>query len=986
MPTPTPDEFWILLSRSRLLDAGVAAALRREHAAAGAAVDAKAAAQWLVDRGVLTRWQAKRIAIGDLGPFFLGDYRLLERHERQGDGLLFTARHDPSGRRLNLMLLNTKLCRELDIWTEIVRRTTAAHQAADPMLSRTWALEQVEGSRFIVCEEVNGETLADELARLGPLPPAQAGVLAVQIARAVAELHAVGAVHAGLSLDSLIREPVPAESQGRNGRVRLLQFPLVYDPHTVPLRPLVGNDEAMARLGRRASFVAPELLLPDQPCDARSDVYALGCILHALLTGLPPCWQGDPQSTLRQAAFAGPAPLGPPVPPEVAALVAYLTARDPESRYPTAGDAADAIAICCGIAPRSSQSPATGGVASARSAHGGVDHAFPRLTAPAADGRAARPGPMASPVGGLAIETSVSSATLAARRRARRLRMIGMAAASAVLMTAAAVVITRIDFGAKVPIAGGTASRRSDTLRPPRSPVVADRDTAAVVAPAATTSEDPQPAVPAIGQPVPPAVAAERQVVVDDPSLPWASPTSGLPPTLAYLPPGAQLILVARPAAAAADPEGGLFVQSLGPDVETATSALAAICGCGLADIEMVQAGWQAGGVDEVLAGYAVRLVAGRLVPADDSARRAAWGETTQVELDGQTIHRGSRFSFWVPPAGEGRTLVFAPDELLRKIVAAGPDAAASEGLAASLPKDLETLVGMLDRDRHVTVVGSPHYLLHDGRGMLAGPMAKLIEPLEMFFGDTIKAAALSLHFGDRFYAELDAVATADAPAVKIAPAIAQAVSGLPDTVERYCFALNPDPYGRALVLRLPQMIRAVSANLRSAAEGKGIVLNAYLPRHAAHNLALAAELALAQSPGAVAARPAAGGAAAPQDGQGGLRKKMTLTFAKDTLEKSIQMIAEEIGVPMEIIGPDLQLEGITKNQSFGLDERDKTAEEILRVILAKANPDGKLVYVVRKQEAGEAVEITTRAAAAKRGDTLPKVFEEAGGSSVKQR
>jgi hypothetical protein len=86
-------------------------------------------------------------------------------------------------------------------------------------------------------------------------------------------------------------------------------------------------------------------------------------------------------------------------------------------------------------------------------------------------------------------------------------------------------------------------------------------------------------------------------------------------------------------------------------------------------------------------------------------------------------------------------------------------------------------------------------------------------------------------------------------------------------------------------------------------------------------------------------------------------------------------MVAEETGVPMEILGGDLQLEGITKNQSFGLDERAKTAAEILRVILAKSNPDGKLVYVVQEKDGEEWVLITTRAAAAKRGDPLPPAF-----------
>jgi hypothetical protein len=103
----------------------------------------------------------------------------------------------------------------------------------------------------------------------------------------------------------------------------------------------------------------------------------------------------------------------------------------------------------------------------------------------------------------------------------------------------------------------------------------------------------------------------------------------------------------------------------------------------------------------------------------------------------------------------------------------------------------------------------------------------------------------------------------------------------------------------------------------------------------------LAAPVALPVYAGAVVAGHAVG-------------RTMTLTFAKDNLERSIQMVAEETGIPMEILGGDLQLEGITKNQSFGLDERDKTAAEILRVILAKSPPEGKLVYLVQEKDGEE--------------------------------
>jgi hypothetical protein len=171
-------------------------------------------------------------------------------------------------------------------------------------------------------------------------------------------------------------------------------------------------------------------------------------------------------------------------------------------------------------------------------------------------------------------------------------------------------------------------------------------------------------------------------------------------------------------------------------------------------------------------------------------------------------------------------------------------------------------------------------------------------------------------------------------------------------------------------------MVKIVGEFSRSGVEGRQAVLRCYLPAIAAQNLLMGTELALAENT-AKNSSGDAGAAVAINEAQSigqKLKRVTSLTFARDTLEKAIQLLADDIGVKAEIVGPDLQLEGITKNQSFGLDEKDKPADEILRDIMLKANPDGKLVYVIKPKEAGadETLLITTRTAAAKRGDKLP--------------
>jgi len=155
MPAPTAEEFWQSLVRTRLFSADAADRLGTEWGALPPAAagdgSASAIAAWLVRRGALSRWQAKQLTTGGTGPFFLGPYRLLERRDRFGEMLVFTARHDPTRRLVSLAILNAKRCRDPEVLKRIMARAAIARAARTPMLSRTWGLEQAEGTTFVVC-------------------------------------------------------------------------------------------------------------------------------------------------------------------------------------------------------------------------------------------------------------------------------------------------------------------------------------------------------------------------------------------------------------------------------------------------------------------------------------------------------------------------------------------------------------------------------------------------------------------------------------------------------------------------------------------------------------------------------------------------------------------------------------------------------------------------------------------------------------------
>jgi len=948
MSIPTPDTFRTLLARSGLLDQATLASCRQ---VLESAADTKGAARRLVEKGVITKWQAQQLLAGRGGPFFLGDYRLLARHEFPGPARAFSARHEPSGRIVNLVWLDRGRCEDPAAWSELVRRTTAAARTQSPVASRTWALEQISiagqpaDERILVCERVTGEPLADELARLGPLPLVEAGATMHALAATVAELHAAGDVHGDLSLDTVVREP---GGPPRSGRVRLLQFPLSGDPHRHPVRPLLGSPDEITALGRRSVFVAPELTLPGAACDARSDVYALGCMLQAVVTGSLPGWQGDPRTTLLDARTRGLPPPGPDVPGEVAALIGYCTAADPAKRYPSAAEVTAALATCFGIA--AAPAPAAD-AASGVNVATGVDEFVPVVRPPV-----------------------VAAAPRGSRRERRPPPPQSTEAWLLRVMAWMLGVFLTVMIGLTVWWRYRDRPRRPST--PP--PVAQERaeeiatiaPDAAMLAAASGTTPTSLDATAARVETVSGAAAA---------ALPWMSPTSGPPPTIAYAAPGSQGLLLLRLADMTADPEGSRFLRALGPQVESLRAELERICGHPLAAVELLQLAWQTGTDVPLHGSVTIGLAPGHAVPIDPAVRQERWGVTTSREMSGETVHAGRiggrDVDLWVPAAERGRVLVISDRGHGDALVAAAADARATgPDAAVLLPPPVEQVVRMLDGTRHVALVGMPAFLRAGGRALFAGPLEPLAEPVLDLLGDDVEAAALSLHFGRDFFAEIDAVGPRDVQPQRLAADLRAGLDQLPDRVEEYCVAVSADAYGRKLVLRLPGMLRVLVANLRAGVEGRAVVVNTRLPAAAGHNIALASELALAEPRGRLPVQTTdMATPAAPETTAAKLRRKIDLSFPRDTLEKAIESVSQEIGVPMEILGGDLEVESITRNQQFGLDETNQPAEVVLRRILAKADPAGKLVWVIRDRDGVEWVEITTREAAKKRGDGIPE-------------
>ena len=176
---------------------------------------------------------------------------------------------------------------------------------------------------YLVMELLRGESLADAIARRGPLGLTQTLDVARQVTLGLAAAHAIGLVH---------RDIKPANVMLGDGKVKLLDFGIAQltgqvDPHLTAPQMTIGT----------AAYMSPEQAA-GQRVDAATDLYALGCLIMTMLTGRPP-FPGDQPVLVASAQINAEPPRltsrRPDVPPGLDALVAALLAKNPLHRPDT---------------------------------------------------------------------------------------------------------------------------------------------------------------------------------------------------------------------------------------------------------------------------------------------------------------------------------------------------------------------------------------------------------------------------------------------------------------------------------------------------------------------------------------------------------------------------------------------------------------------------------------------------------------------------
>ncbi len=256
-------------------------------------------------------------------------------------GVVYDSTQLTLGRRVAVKVISAQLAHDDDFRARFMREARVAASVHHPNIVDVYDAGEQDDVLYLVMRYVDGTDLRTLLRGGVRLDPARAVAITSQVADALDAAHGAGLIHRDVTPSNIL-----LSGKGSGEQAALTDFGLVKHVDTA------GATQSGAWLGTLA-FVAPEALR-DDGVDGRADVYALGCVLHRMLTGRVPFDGESDAATITAHLHADPprASSAEGVPAAFDAVITRALAKDPADRYATAGALArDARAALTGALP-----------------------------------------------------------------------------------------------------------------------------------------------------------------------------------------------------------------------------------------------------------------------------------------------------------------------------------------------------------------------------------------------------------------------------------------------------------------------------------------------------------------------------------------------------------------------------------------------------------------------------------------------------------
>jgi len=322
-----------------------------------------ALAHQLIDEGALTKFQARRLLRGKKS-LALGRYVLLDHISPGARGRVFKARHRLMDRVVALKVFLPDGALSETSGSRFFREMKIVGLLDHPNVVRAIDADVHEGCPYIVMEYLEGDDLEQVLARRGPLPPDEVIEYMAQASRGLAHAHEKGVIHRDVKPTNVFLV--------NTGIVKVLDLGL---GELVGMAGQAGNvfDTDEGIVVGTTDFISPEQV-KDQPIDARTDLFSLGCTMYRLLTGtyaFPGVTREDRLIKRIRERHVPITDVRPGLSDRLVAIVDRLLAVHPDDRFGSAAEAAEALEAL--IAPAGQSERGTSAKPGTKRAGAGVE-------------------------------------------------------------------------------------------------------------------------------------------------------------------------------------------------------------------------------------------------------------------------------------------------------------------------------------------------------------------------------------------------------------------------------------------------------------------------------------------------------------------------------------------------------------------------------------------------------------------------------------
>jgi serine/threonine protein kinase/Tol biopolymer transport system component len=280
----------------------------------------------------------------------LGPYEILSPIGAGGMGEVYRAKDTRLDRTVAIKVLPLHLSSDPELKQRMEREAKAISALQHANICTLHDIGVQDGTNFLVMEYLEGQTLAERLAK-GPLPLDQVLRISTEIAQALAKAHQQGIIHRDLKPANIMLTKAGAKlmdfglaKPGASGVSRGVSS-LSPATQTMNLASLTAAASPLTQKGSIVGtfqYIAPEVLQGAE-ADARSDLFAFGCILYEMVTGRR-AFEGKSQLSVFTAILEkDPEPIlasQPLSPPMLDRVIRACLAKDPADRYQSAHDLA----------------------------------------------------------------------------------------------------------------------------------------------------------------------------------------------------------------------------------------------------------------------------------------------------------------------------------------------------------------------------------------------------------------------------------------------------------------------------------------------------------------------------------------------------------------------------------------------------------------------------------------------------------------------